>query len=74
MTGNISRLPDTAPVVYQAYFDGFSSGYNLGKQGKSDYFGESKRETRYQYVLEYCESNPQKLIVDGLNQLILRYD
>ena len=73
MTEEIANFSD-ADQVYQAYIDGYLSGYNVGREGKVNFVAGSDSISRYKFVLNFCDNNPLDRVVVGINKLILKYN
>ena len=52
------------------YLQGVVTGINAVTPGKSDFFAGTDLESRYQYVLKYCQEHPLKNSWDGITELV----
>lgn len=72
MTEDVAKTID-GKAVYTAYIDGYLSAVNAISLGKENFFEDTDSISRYKFVLKYCEENPLDKVIEGINNLILRY-
>lgn len=58
---------------YRGWADGYFSGLNLFKKGPENFLDGSVDEARWRSMELYCKENPELLLLDAANAIIVSF-
>lgn len=71
MTTDVSKYSE-ASKAYASYIDGFFTAINTAVRGKENYLEGTDGESRYKFVLKYCENNPVDNVIQAIHALYVK--